>query len=78
MVGHERPGPAAVYEPALRVLAGVPGGLYHPIQRYVLDDRQLPHRITSSRFPIRNEHQRGATWSARQNDRQMTGSFRST
>jgi hypothetical protein len=31
-----------------------------------------PHR-----FQIRNEHRRGARWSARQNDRQITGSFRS-
>jgi hypothetical protein len=45
---HERPRPATVYEAALGVLAGTPGGLHHPIQRHVLDDRQLPHRITSS------------------------------
>src|SRR5262245_7932790 len=56
MLGHEPARPAAVREPALGIFTGVPGSLDDPIQRYVFDDYQAPHRTTSSPTDVSPAH----------------------
>src|SRR5215831_1813922 len=48
VVGHEPARPAAVCEPAVPVLARVPGGLDHRVQRHVLGHDQASHRLPPS------------------------------
>src|SRR5262245_32897425 len=60
MLGHEPARPAAVREPALGIFTGVPGSLDDPIQRYVFDDYQAPHRTTSSLTDVSPPIDRGS------------------
>src|SRR5262249_1379525 len=48
MVGHEPARPAAMCEPAVPILTGMPRRLDHPIQRHVLDHDQAAHSATPS------------------------------